>query len=257
MADTRGFQPVRAVRAYEAIVEQVERALDTGDLEPGSRLPSERELMTQFEVSRSTVREALRVLESSGIIRSRPGDPRGAEVLPASAHSLRKPLLRLARGRDVRLGELIQFRMVLEGAANFLAASHATAPQVAAMESALHRMREALSDGQAAFGPADLAFHQLVAEASGNTMILICGDVIRDVSLGLIEDKLDHAPDPAAVMRESLHRHTAVFEAIKRRDSAEAARQARVALYDYYAGYVPEDERAMLAALADAGTALP
>jgi DNA-binding FadR family transcriptional regulator len=257
MADSHGFQPVRAVRAYEAIVEQVEQALDNGELRPGSRLPSERDLMTQFEVSRSTVREALRVLESSGIIRSRPGDPRGAEVLPVSAHSLRKPLLRLARGRDVRLGELIQFRMVLDGTAHFLAASNATAPQVAAMEAALRRMSEALADGQAAFGAADLAFHQLVAEASGNTMILICGDVIRDVALGLIEDKLDHAPDPAAVMRESLRRHTAVFEAIKRRDGAEAGRLARVALYDYYASYVPEDERVMLAALAGAGAALP
>jgi GntR family transcriptional regulator, transcriptional repressor for pyruvate dehydrogenase complex len=255
MADTRGFQPVRAVRAYEAIVEQVERALDSGELRPGSRLPSERDLMTQFEVSRSTVREALRVLESSGVIRSRPGDPRGAEVLPVSAGSLRKPLLRLAKGRDVRLGELIQFRMVLEGAANFLAASQATAVQVAAMEAALRRMREAVADGEAAFSAADLAFHQLVAEASGNTMILICGDVIRDASLALIEDKLGHVPDPGAVMRESLRRHTAAFEAIKRRDSAEAGRLARVALFDYYAGYVPDDERAMLAALAEA--ALP
>jgi DNA-binding FadR family transcriptional regulator len=252
MAETRSFQPVRAVRAYEAIVEQIEKALESGDLRPGSRLPSERELMTQFEVSRSTVREALRVLESSGLIRSRPGDPRGAEVLPFSAGSLRKPLLRLARGHGVRLGELIQFRMVLEGAANFLAARHATALQLTAMEAALDRMREAVADGHPAFSAADVAFHQLVAEASGNTMILVCGDVIRDVALGLIEDKLERAPDPAALMRESLRQHTEVFEAIRRRDSAEAGRLARVALHEYYASYVPEDEQAMLAALAEA-----
>jgi DNA-binding FadR family transcriptional regulator len=251
MADSRSFQPVRAVRAYEAIVEQVEKALDSGELLPGSRLPSERALMTQFEVSRSTVREALRVLESSGLIRSRPGDPRGAEVLSFSAGSLRKPLLRLARGHDVRLGELIQFRMVLEGAANFLAARRATALQLTAMESALARMREAVAAGHPAFSAEDVAFHQLVAEASGNTMIFVCGDVIRDVALGLIEDKLERAPDPAALMRESLRQHTEVFEAIRRRDSAEAGRLARVALHEYYASYVPEDEREMLAALAD------
>lgn len=251
MADT-SFQPVRAVRAYEAIVEQIEEALGSGVLRPGSRLPSERDLVVQFAVSRSTVREALRVLESSGLIRSRPGDPRGAEVLPFSAGSLRKPLQRLARVQEVRLGELVQFRMVLEGAANYLAALHATSVQLAAMEGALARMREAIAVGRPAFSAADVAFHQLVAEASGNMMILVCGDVTRDVVLGLIEDKLEHAPDPAALMAESLRRHTEVFEAIQRRDAAEAARLGRVSLYEYYASYVPEDERPMLEALAEA-----
>jgi DNA-binding GntR family transcriptional regulator len=52
-------------------------------------------------------------------------------------------------------------------------------------------------------------------------------------------------------MRESLRQHTEVFEAIRRRDSAEAGRLARVALHEYYASYVPKDEREMLAALAD------
>lgn len=253
MADT-SFQPVRAVRAYEAIVEQVEEALGSGALRPGSRLPSERDLMTQFAVSRSTVREALRVLESSGLIRSRPGDPRGAEVLPFSAGSLRKPLARLARVREVRLGELIQFRMVLEGGANYLAAMHATPVQLAAMEAALARMSEAIDGGHPAFSVADLAFHQLVAEASGNKMFLVCGDVTRDVVLGLIEDKIEHAADPAALMRESLRQHSEVFEAIRRRDGVEAARLGRAALYEYYAGYVPEDERPALAALASASS---
>ncbi|HEX4833791.1 MAG TPA: FCD domain-containing protein [Trebonia sp.] len=248
------FQPVRAVRAYEAIVEQVEEALGNGALRPGSRLPSERDLMGQFAVSRSTVREALRVLESSGLIRSRPGDPRGAEVLPFSAGSLRKPLARLARVQEVRLGELVQFRMVLEGAANYLAAQHASSVQLAAMETALGRMREAIDAGRPAFSAADVAFRQLVAQASGNMMIGVCGEVTRDVILGLIEDKLLRAPDPVAVMRESLRQHSEVFEAIRRRDGASAARLGRGALYDFYASYVPEDERAVLASLAQAGS---
>lgn len=78
------FQPVQPVRAYQRIVEQIEEALSRGDLVPGQRLPSERELVTQFAVSRSTVREALRVLESNGMVRSRPGDPNGPEILPFS-----------------------------------------------------------------------------------------------------------------------------------------------------------------------------
>ena len=90
MSEGPRFQPVQPVRAYQRIVEQVEEALARGDLRPGQRLPSERELVAQFEVSRSTVREALRVLESNGVVRSRPGDPNGPEVLPFSPAALRK-----------------------------------------------------------------------------------------------------------------------------------------------------------------------
>jgi len=71
------FQQVQPVRLYQRIVEQIEDALARGELKPGQRLPSERELVVQFGASRSTVREALRVLESNGVVRSRPGDPDG------------------------------------------------------------------------------------------------------------------------------------------------------------------------------------
>ncbi|MGI8717025.1 MAG: FadR/GntR family transcriptional regulator, partial [Lapillicoccus sp.] len=82
MSEVPAFRPVTSVRLSQGIVEQVEQALASGELRPGQRLPSERELVVQFGASRSTVREALRVLESTGVVRSRPGDPHGPEVLP-------------------------------------------------------------------------------------------------------------------------------------------------------------------------------
>lgn len=252
MSDEQGFRPVRAVRAYEAIVEQVEDALARGTLQPGSRLPSERDLMTQFAVSRSTVREALRVLESSGLIRSRPGDPHGAEVLPFSAGTLRKSVLRLARVEELSLGELVQFRMILEGSANLLAARLCTTAQVTAMEAALERMHASIGNGHAAFSEADVAFHEIVAQASGNMLIQVCGEVVRDVVLRLIESKLNKAPDRAELMHQSLRHHTEVFEAVRRGDGARAARLARANLHEYYASYVPDDQRPMLEALIDA-----
>lgn len=255
MADEQAFRPVRAVRAYEAIVEQIEDALARGALQPGSRLPSERDLMAQFAVSRSTVREALRVLESSGLIRSRPGDPHGAEVLPFSAGTLHKSVLRLARVEELSLGELVQFRMILEGSANLLAARLCTTSQVTAMEAALRRMSEAIAHGHPVFSEADVAFHEIVAQASGNMLIQVCGEVVRDVVLRLIEDKLDRAPDRAELMRQSLRHHTEVFEAVRRGDGAQAARLARANLYDYYASYVPGEQLPMLEALLDAEVA--
>ena len=76
------FQQVRPVRLYQRIVEQIEDALASGDLKPGQRLPSERELVTQFGASRSTVREALR------IVRSEEGDRRRAALM-ANVDALR------------------------------------------------------------------------------------------------------------------------------------------------------------------------
>jgi GntR family transcriptional repressor for pyruvate dehydrogenase complex len=245
------FQPVQPVRAYERIVEQVEEALARGDLSPGQRLPSERELVTQFAVSRSTVREALRVLESNGVVRSRPGDPKGPEILPYSQSALRKQMVRLARVDELSLSELIGFRMIMDGAAIQLASRLRTDEQLAEMEQTLVAMREAIDVDFDAFSEADVAFHEAVARVSRNSLIQICNEVVRGVVLGLIADKVSHATNSRALMLESLQHHTEVVEAIRAGDGHAAARIARQNLYDYYATYVPTPDQPPLHALLD------
>ena len=141
MTGQPAFEQVRPVRLYERIVEQVEAAVASGQLAPGQRLPSERELVTQFGTSRATVREALRVLESNGVVRSRPGDPNGPEILPFSARGLSKQLRRLARAEELTLAQLLVSRMMLDATANRLAAVLRTDDQLADMEAAIGRMR--------------------------------------------------------------------------------------------------------------------
>jgi GntR family transcriptional regulator, transcriptional repressor for pyruvate dehydrogenase complex len=247
----RPFEPVRPVRAYESIVEQVEDRVFRGQLRPGERLPSEREMTAQFGVSRSTVREALRVLESDGLVRSRPGDPNGPEVLPFSPTTLRKSVTRLVRVDEVGLAELVQFRMLLEGSANLLAARLATDDELAAMDMALAAMEAALDRGYEEFSRADVAFHDTVARAGRSILIQVCSDVVRGVVLGLISQKIADAPDQRELMERSLRHHRDVLDAVRRRDGPLAARLARESLYDYYAGYVPEEERPLLRALLD------
>jgi len=250
---TRGpqFQPVQPVRAYQRIVEQIEEALARGELTPGQRLPSERELVTQFAVSRSTVREALRVLESNGVVRSRPGDPNGPEILPYSQGALRKQMDRLARVEELTLSELIGFRMIMDGAAIQLASRLRTDEQLAEMERSLVAMRSAIDVDFAAFGEADVAFHDAVAQASRNSLIQVCNEVVRGVVLSLISDKIAHARNSRALMLESLQHHSEVVEAIRDGDGHAAARVARQNLYDYYASYVPKADREPLRALID------
>lgn len=240
------FEPVRTVRAYERIVEQIEAAVESGSLQPGERLPSERELMAQFAVSRSTVREALRVLQARGLVRSRPGDPHGAEVLPFSPAALHKSMTTLARVDELSLGELVQFRMVLDASANLLAARLRTDEELAEMDAAIERMRAAIAVSYDEFSAADVAFHDAVERASRNKLIQICTDVVRSIVLDLIAEKIAAAADREALMRQTIRHHEEVLAAIRAGEGLPAARMSRQAMYDYYVGYVPEEERPAL-----------
>jgi DNA-binding FadR family transcriptional regulator len=254
VAEQTLFQQVQPVRLYQRIVEQIEDALSRGELKPGQRLPSERELVAQFGASRSTVREALRVLESNGVVRSRPGDPDGPEILSFSPSLLHKQMTRLARVEELSLAELIAFRMILDGSANMLAARLRTDEELADMEKTIAAMGEAIEAGYEEFSEADVAFHDAVAMASRNTLIQVCNQVVRGVVLSLISDKVAHARNSKALMRQSLHHHQEVLEAIRAGDGPGAARTSRQNLYDYYAGYVPKADRASLLALLDGET---
>lgn len=252
MTERTRFHQVRPVRLYQNIVDQIESAITRGALKPGERLPSERELVVQFGTSRPTVREALRVLEAHGVVRSRPGDPNGPEVLPFSPDVLARQMTRLVQLDGMSLADLLAFRMMIDGSASRLAARLHTQEELAAMEQTIVVMEQAIDTGYDEFSEADVAFHDAIAKASRNAMIQVCHNVVRDVVVRLIEDKVRRARGSEALMRESLRHHREVLEAISGGDGEGAARIARRKLYDYYAGYVPEGERAGMLALLEA-----
>ena len=249
MTERARFQQVQPVRLYQRIVEQIEEAIASGELKPGERLPSERDLVTQFGASRPTVREALRVLESSGVVRSRPGDPNGPEILPFSPTGLAKQMTRLARVEQMSIADLVSFRMILDGSANMLAARLRSEDELATIEKTIAVMETTIDEGYDQFSEADVAFHDAVALASRNALIQVCNNVVRGVVLSLISDKVTRARNSKALMRESLQHHKEVLEAIRAGDGPGAARISRPNLYDYYAGYLPKKDREPLHAL--------
>lgn len=257
MPDPARFSPIRPVRSYERIVEQIEDAIARGTLRAGQFLPSERDMMQQFSVSRSTVREAMRVLESDGLIRSRPGNPNGAEVLGITPLALRKSVDRLLLGERIKLVDVLLFRMVLEGTANRLAARLCTEQNLRDMDAALAAMRKGIAEGYDNFSKADLQFHAVVARASGNGLVQLYSEVMRDVVLDLIKAKIADAPEGESLMRLSLRHHAEVFEAIRAGDAARAEAIARASLYEYYAEYIPAGEREPLRIVLEPGLAPP
>ncbi|MER7396223.1 FadR/GntR family transcriptional regulator [Streptomyces sp. NPDC000151] len=244
------FTPIQPVRAYQRVAQQIEDRILSGELPPGARLPGERDLVSQFGVGRSTVREALRVLQSAGLIRSRPGDPLGPEVLGVSADNLSQALGRLTRSHLCSLGELIQFRMVLEAESNRLAARLRTEDDLTRMAELIERMRSLTGAGAGlrAFSEADALFHQAVAEASRNALLGLCARAVHDAVVEIIEHKIANAADATAWMARSVDHHEQVLAAIRAGDAPHAAQLARQALHAYYADHVEPDTRALLTA---------
>ncbi|MGH3663006.1 MAG: FadR/GntR family transcriptional regulator, partial [Micromonosporaceae bacterium] len=180
---------------------------------------------------------------------SRPGDPNGPEILPFSPSGLTKQMMRLAQVDQVSMVELISFRMILDGSANMLAAQLRTDEQLAAIESTIDVMRDAIDSGYEAFSQADIAFHDAIALASRNSLIQVCNEVVRGVVLSLISDKISRARNSKALMRQSLHHHEEVLEAIRAGDGMAAADISRRNIFNYYATYVPKADRDQLRAL--------
>lgn len=246
------FAPARPVRAYERVVEQIETAILDGKLLPDQRLPSERELVKEFAVSRSTLREALRVLQSRGFIQSRAGDPQGAVVQHFSTESLRGSMAALARVEHLTLLELLQFRVMVEAWTCRLAAAGRTEGQLEEMDRAMTAMRAHIGGDSGAFAEADLAFHAALARAAGNKLLEISVSVVHDVVLTLVSSKITASRNRRRQMQESCDRHARVLSAVRSMDPTEAARISYQNIVDYYSTYLVAADRQRLVDMGEA-----
>ena len=241
------FAPVQKVSAYEAIVAQIEDAIARGNLKPGDRLPGERRLMEDFSVSRATIREALRVLQATGVIDSRPGDPRGPVISEFSPRLLEKSLTQLAQVQGTSRLELIQFRLTLEGGSAFLAARNHTPEGLALIEARLEEMRSgAAEDGAFEFHQKIRAFHDAIRAATGNQMFVVVGSVISDVMAELMAKRIASDSNPTGLVARSAEDGIRLTEAIRER-RAEDARDTQISnIYRFYEDGLTEDERRLL-----------
>lgn len=235
------FVPVRRHRAYEAVVRQIEEAIVSGELQPGDRLPSERELCAQVGVSRPTVREAMRTLESAGMVTLRPQDPTGgAEVRLPNGAGLGRSLLSLARFSQVSLADLIGFRILIEATSCHLAA-HATDPAlIDAISDAHEAVADVIEGTDAEFVAADIEFHVAIARASGNKMLELCTDAVKSTMAALIGDALTSTQGVAR--RDFVRRHAAILKAIRAGSAERAAECARQDIVDYYVPLLTVEE---------------
>jgi GntR family transcriptional repressor for pyruvate dehydrogenase complex len=205
------------------VVTQIQRLVSDGSLNPGDRLPSERELAERFQVGRSSVRDAIRILEVMGIVRPRQGE--GTIVRDLSADSLIVPLATMLARKRGLVREIMEMRCMIEPALAARAAAGATPRQIAHLEDILRSQGDRVRQGELTTGE-DSDFHAEIARAAGNDVVLKVLDILMD----LLSQSREHALQVKGQAQRSLLGHRLVLRAIKRRDpvAAEAAMRRHI-----------------------------
>lgn len=163
--------PIKTKRLYEEIVEQIKQLIAGGKLKPGDKLLAERDLAERFQVSRASVREAIRTLEMLGIIDIRPGE--GTFIRGTDTDDIIRPLAMFLAVERNSLLDMFEMRRIFETATASLAAQRATLEELDQIESMLENMRERLNVQDPEKGEEfDAAFHYAVAEATHNSLLI-------------------------------------------------------------------------------------
>ncbi len=216
------IKPIAEPRLYQRIAGELARLIAEGTFRPGSRLPPERSLAQSLAVSRSSLREALSLLELDGLIEIRVGA--GAYVTARPARRRTAP----QRARDGVPSEaspmdVMHVRRLVEAEAAALAAKHATARQIEALARAFERLARQMRTNRAR-PAADREFHLCIARASGNTAL---ADVIERLwaeGERPLNTRMEELFVSAGRRRDNIGEHEAILVAIRRHDSAAARR---------------------------------
>jgi GntR family transcriptional repressor for pyruvate dehydrogenase complex len=211
--------PIKKVRHYKGVVEQIGRSVEAGELKGGDRLPSERELAAGLGISRGAVREAISALETAGTVEIRPGV--GIFLRDGGARNLLSAIDGILHPSNAHLVEMLEVRQGVETQAAYLAALRADGSSVDRIEATYRSLKEAVGRGRIGTEE-DFSFHLAIVEASGNRLL---GQLIQVIS-GRFRDGLEESRrESMSVPGQSqaiLLEHADILQAIKDGDAGRA-----------------------------------
>ena len=219
MSSSNLFHPIESTRLSDAAVKQIKGLIDQGVLKAGDKLPSERALVEQLSVSRTSIREALRVLEGQGLIRVHPG--LGAFVVDTSIQQqLPSKWIHWLVERHEEVRDLLEIREALEPKAAALAAERILDEEIDTLTGVLIEMEQSVRDGNVETAVnADIKFHDLISRASRNDFLINLND---SINYALLEIRYAYYQNPDHILA-SLKDHQGVIEGIKQRNPQLAA----------------------------------
>jgi len=214
------FRKIPQKKVSDRVFEQVRGLIARGRLKPGEQLPPERELTGLLEVSRSSVREAIMKLECLGFVEPRHGE--GTFVRSATASPMTDMMQELIK-EDNFIFDLMEIRAVLETWGAATAAQRATKEDIAAMRTCLEDMRQARREGAIGY-ELNFRLHFLMSTSSRNRFLVHMMNCISDWIKKVTHKVYADLYDDRQMCDELLAQHTAIVEAIARRDPEAAYR---------------------------------
>jgi GntR family transcriptional repressor for pyruvate dehydrogenase complex len=236
-AETVPASPLTAsTRAWETVLQRIEADLLSGALVPGEHLPPERALATELGVGRSSVREAIRVLEVLGLIRTQTGSgPQSGAIIIARPSGGMSALMRLqVAAQGFLVTDVVKTRLVIEAA---VVAELARVDGGAELREPLELL-VAMDDDtltEAEFLALDQAFHLSLAVASGNEVIASMTAGLRNSVENYVTAGASRLPSWDATSRRLKHEHRGIIAAIEARDPLLASQRIRDHIEAYYA----------------------
>jgi DNA-binding FadR family transcriptional regulator len=206
-------QQVRVPKTAELVAAQLRRQIVRGDLVEGDALPPEATLLEQFGVSRPTLREAFRVLESEALISVRRGAHGGARVHTPNGEVAARYAALVLEHRGTTLGDVFAARAILEAPSARVLAERRTESDLAALRAALAQEEDA-ADDPAWMRQQERAFHMLVIELAGNKTLVVLSAMLNHI--------LDRVSMPAHVDCDALPAHENLVQLIEKRDGPAA-----------------------------------
>lgn len=237
------LKPVDVPKASDVLARELRERILSGELAEGTALPAERELVRQTQMSRATVREALRILEVQNLVRVRAGRAGGAFVQRPTTKSMASSVSMLIRGRQIKLADLMETREAVEPFCAELAARKRTDDDLAVLD----RANEEISDPDAdlsAFLQANLDWHVGVAMA-GHNELLIGFMTALSHAIYTGTENAEFVDDNVRTVTARAHR--SITAAIRGRDADAAGRRMRRHVHSYAKAVLAMDKREAIA----------
>jgi GntR family transcriptional repressor for pyruvate dehydrogenase complex len=230
------FNPIKNTKVYEQVIDQIKDMIKDGTMKKGDQLPSERALVEQLQVSRASIREALRALEVIGLIECKQGE--GNYIKTSFEDNLLEPLAIMYTLEGSNPKEIWELRKIMEVEAAGLAAKRITEGQLKQLKELLLSFDD--NEDETYNAEVDKQFHYKLAECSGNILIY---NILKTVSV-LVEDFIKGARTKILTDQENkkvlFQQHKAMFLAVEKHSSVDARKAMREHL-DYANEYMEKN----------------
>lgn len=216
------FEPLKSKRTFEQIADQMRQLIYSGTFKPGDRLMSERELANQFRTGRMVVREALRTLENSGLIRIKQGSSGGVFINDANTKVITRSISDMIKIGNVTLRELIETRLEIEMIILNFAIARINPEDLDLLKKNIEDSEQQILAGIRPL-ETNLNFHLLLAKASKNTLFEMIIESIMEVSKIFLQS----VKPEKEYINKVLYYHKEIYKAIKEKNLIIAEEKMR------------------------------